>query len=60
MTIRNLIAGYTTYTDATELSANLGTVTDSAVTTTVVTSNVALPGIDVPATLVSVTPVIVG
>jgi hypothetical protein len=46
MSVRNLIAGYTTYTDARELSANLGTSADMDVTTTSTTSTIFLSGVD--------------
>ncbi|MEV4319548.1 hypothetical protein [Actinocrispum sp. NPDC049592] len=47
MSIRNLIAAYATYTDASELSANLGASGDIDVTTTSTTPTILVSGMDV-------------
>jgi hypothetical protein len=59
MSVRNLIAGYATYTNARELSASLGTPADIDVTTTSTIPTVMLSGVDVrirpePARIVTV------
>jgi hypothetical protein len=43
MTVRNLMAGYTAYTDAEELAATRGTHRDVLVTTTDTTTTTFLP-----------------
>lgn len=48
MTVRNLMAGYTNYTDAQELAATRGTHRDVVVTTTDTTTTTVLLAADDP------------